>query len=153
MSSNRQVAPERTGWRDQALSERHRNWGWDCPAVDLDFLLLEYDNARAVAIVEYKFESAPTQRTAHLSSSYEAIVELGTNHKRSLPVFGVRYADGFSWFIVTALNESAKRHLGELQKRMSEYEYVAFLYKIRGQTLSKGSFESTCGPSASLSRR
>ena len=35
-----EVRPERTGWRDEKLSQRHRMWGWDCPAVDIDFLLL-----------------------------------------------------------------------------------------------------------------
>jgi len=49
----REVRPERTGWRDLELSKRHRQWGWDCPGIDLDFLFLEYDRGKAVAIVEY----------------------------------------------------------------------------------------------------
>ena len=52
---------ERTGWRDQALSERHRAWGWDCPALDMDFVMIEYDNGKATALVEYKHEQAAPQ--------------------------------------------------------------------------------------------
>lgn len=39
--------PERTGWRDENLSRRHREWGFHCPAVDLGFLLIEYDTGEA----------------------------------------------------------------------------------------------------------
>jgi hypothetical protein len=46
-----EVKKERSGWRDLELSGRHRRWGWDCPAVDLDFLFLEYDKGKAVALV------------------------------------------------------------------------------------------------------
>ena len=35
-----EVKKERSGWRDLALSLRHKMWGWDCPAVDLDFFFL-----------------------------------------------------------------------------------------------------------------
>lgn len=33
------TAQERTGWRDEEISARHRIWGVNCPAVDLDFLM------------------------------------------------------------------------------------------------------------------
>jgi len=33
------TAHERTGFRDEALSRRHREWGINCPAVDVDWLL------------------------------------------------------------------------------------------------------------------
>ena len=56
---------ERTGWRDERISQRHRLWGVECQAIDLDFLLVEYrseyDDIRPVAIIEYKHECAPSQ--------------------------------------------------------------------------------------------
>ena len=52
------VRAERTGWRDQALSDRHREWGFNCPSVDLDFLMVEYNIGLPVALVEYKNERA-----------------------------------------------------------------------------------------------
>lgn len=43
------VAEERNGWRDERISKRHRQWGRDCPAVDIDFLMLEYDRDREMS--------------------------------------------------------------------------------------------------------
>ena len=54
MSDDSTVKKERNGWRDEAISLRHRLWGWDCPCVDIDFLLIEFDKSLPVALVEYK---------------------------------------------------------------------------------------------------
>lgn len=96
----REVRKERTGWRDQNLSERHRIWGWDCPAVDLDFLFLEYDRGKAVAIVEYKHERAAIQHSIH--PTYQAMKDL--SDRANVPLIGCRYANDFSWFRATPLN-------------------------------------------------
>ena len=48
------VRQERTNWRDQELSARHRTWGFNCPAVDLDFLMVEYNIGKPVGLIEYK---------------------------------------------------------------------------------------------------
>jgi len=125
-----QVRKERTGWRDQSLSERHRQWGWDCPAVDLDFLFLEYDRGKATALIEYKNEHAKPQMAAH--PTYQALIDLGT--RANIPVFAVRYADDFAWFLVVPLNQNAKDSLSNRQQ-MTEREYVAFLYTLRGYSV------------------
>jgi hypothetical protein len=124
------VRPERTGWRDLSLSQRHRRWGWDCPAVDLDFLFLEYDNGKAVALVEYKHEQAAPQFRTH--PTYQAMIDLG--NRAGVPVFGVRYASDFSWWRVCPLNEHAKQWLAT-RTRMTEHEWVTLLYTIRGRTV------------------
>lgn len=133
--NQRIVKTERTGWRDLRLSERHRRWGWDCPAVDLDFLFLEYDKGKAVALVEYKHEFSPLQHSTH--PTYQALIDLA--NRASLPVFGVRYADDFTWYLVTPLNEWAKI-LCEKQTTMTEEEWVTFLYHIRGYELPDSIF-------------
>lgn len=122
-----EVKAERTGWRDLGLSERHRHWGWDCPAVDLDFLFLEYDKGKAVAIVEYKNEHAPVQYASH--PTYQAIIDLGT--RAGIPVFACRYSSDYSWWKPIALNIKAKVFLPEILT-MNEAEWVKFLYHIRG---------------------
>jgi hypothetical protein len=133
----KEVKQERTGWRDLALSARHRLWGWDCPAVDIDFLMIEYDNGSPIALVEYKNECAPTQYSNH--PSYRAMIELGTCSK--IPVLAVRYKSDFSTFTVVPLNKFAKDLLpGAERKDMTEYEYVTFLYRIRGRKLPKHIF-------------
>ena len=125
-----EVKKERTYWRDSGLSERHRRWGWDCPAVDLDFLMLEYDKGKSVALIEYKNEFAPPQYASH--PSYMAIIDLG--NKSCLPVFACRYASDFSWFKVVPLNSIAKNFLKSTIK-MNEFEWVSFLYQLRGYQL------------------
>ena len=93
---------ERTGWRDEALSQRHRRYGWDCPAVDLDFLLLEYDHGKASAIIEYKNEHAPIQYASH--PTYQALIDLG--NRADLPVIAARYTTDFSKWKITAIVET-----------------------------------------------
>lgn len=118
------------------LSQRHRKWGWDCPAVDLDFLFLEYDKGQPVAIVEYKHEKAATQFASH--PTYQAMINLGT--RANIPVFAARYKNDFSTFVVVPLNDIAKSKLPE-RKTMTEREWVTFLYEIRGYIPPEQLFE------------
>jgi len=124
------VRPERTGWRDQGLSERHRRWGFDCPALDLDFVMLEYDRGEPTALVEYKHERAEPQYASH--PSYRALSKLGA--RADIPVFAARYKDDFSEFLVVPLNDAAKRSLPE-RKAMTELEWIGFLHRLRGYDL------------------
>lgn len=133
------VREERTGWRDEGLSERHRKWGWDCPAVDLDFLFLEYDKGKAVAIVEYKHEKARLQHSTH--PTYQAMIDLGT--RADVPVFGVRYKGDFSNWTVVALNGKGREWLPS-KVDFTEREWVTFLYKIRGYIPPESLFENEC---------
>ena len=122
-----EVRQERSGWRDENLSRRHRRWGWDCPAVDLDFLFLEYDKGKATAIVEYKNEHAAPQYAVH--PTYQAMIDLGT--RAGIPVLACRYSDDFTLWKVVPLNDEAKKHLPG-RKEMTEREWVKFLYGLRG---------------------
>ena len=131
-----EVRPERTGWRDERISERHRRWGWDCPAIDVDFLMLEYDRGKASALVEYKHEQAAPQYPTH--PSYRAMIDLGD--RAGIPVFGVRYADDFSWWRVTPLNRLAKALLPQ-QTRMTEEDWIRLQYRIRGSEAPADLFE------------
>ena len=123
------VRTERTGWRDEQISRRHRQWGYDCPAMDIDFLLLEYDAGKAAALVEYKHEDAQAVRCAH--PSLRALADLAD--RAGLPAFVVRYADDFSWWYPTPLNAPA-RAICPRSYRMAEEEWVELLYRCRGRT-------------------
>jgi hypothetical protein len=48
-------------WPGEELSHRHREffWGRNCPVVDLDYLLIDNNDATPLAIIEYKFHLAP----------------------------------------------------------------------------------------------
>ena len=125
-----EVRPERTGWRDEALSRRHRRWGWDCPAVDLDFLFLEYDRGKASAIVEYKNEHAAPQYASH--PTYQAMIDLG--NRAGIPVIACRYSDDFTKWNVVPLNAEAKKYIKE-RATLDEAGWVRLLYRIRGYEL------------------
>lgn len=127
----RDVRQERTGWRDLSLSARHRRWGWDCPAVDLDFLFLEYDRGKAVAIVEYKHAAAAPQFASH--PTYQAMIDLGT--RAGVPVLAARYAGDFSQFTVVPLNDCAKTWVPE-RIDLDEPGWVSLLYRMRGREAS-----------------
>lgn len=45
---------ERTGWRDESLSRRHREWGAEIHMTDIDFVAIEHLFGQPVAIVEFK---------------------------------------------------------------------------------------------------
>lgn len=135
-------AEERSGWRDEALSLRHREWGFDCPAVDIDFLLIEYDKAEPRALIEYKNQHA--QPIEMKNPSIRAIKKLADDAQ--LPALLVRYADDFSWWKVRPLNENAKgyvspyfasRRMGENRDDIlvNEIEYVAILYSMRDRQM------------------
>ena len=130
------VAPERTGWRDEKISLRHRMWGFDCPAVDVDFVMVEFDRARVVAIVEYKNEFAAPQYKTH--PSYKALSDLATRAK--IPFIACRYGSDFSWWKCTPINSYATKYL-DRQVELSEKGWVTLLYSIRGRTMPVDIFD------------
>jgi hypothetical protein len=133
-------ASEILGWRDGWLSERHRLWGTDAPATDIDFLLIEFDHGKAVALIDYKYveaQSASRSRAQRMSSfSILALADLGD--RAGLPVFVVEYGvDNVSHWRVVPINSIAIRELlrPEESEWVSEIEYVEWLYRIRGREM------------------
>ena len=126
---------ERTGWRDEWISRRHREWGLPCSALDIDFLLIEYRNGEPKALIEYKHHFAEIQDPK--KPSYKALIKLG--NCADIPVFGVRYDnndDKNPQFTITPLNNKAKDFIINPNKDgrivLNERDYVKLLYKIRG---------------------
>ncbi len=132
---SRIVKPERTMWRDMQLSLRHRKWGYDCPAVDIDFMFCEYDNALPVAIVEYKsFEAEVVNLKA--SSSLAALRTMCD--RAGMYFFVVRYRQSPYLFRVLSGNAKARYYLNGLGINnvwISEYDFVSLLYELRGRTI------------------
>lgn len=128
----RQVKPELTGERDLALNNRHRLWGFDCPAVDIDLLMVEYDHASAVAIVEYKRESASVP--GHNTATMTALRRLAD--KGGVPFYVARYSPGFGRWEARAGNANAKATLGGNYGLVGDEEWwVRFLYRLRGRDI------------------
>lgn len=128
------VKPERTGWRDQGISERHRRWGVNCPAVDLDFVLCEFDQGKPFAIIEYKCETAPPVQFTH--PTMRALSTLADESKH--PFLLVIYARDYNWYRVHAVNWYAAEKIGKKPLELSEQEYIALLYELRGRRMPTG---------------
>ena len=127
------VAPERSGWRDLELSQRHRDWGFNAPAVDVDYFLA-YDNGKAAAMIEYKHARARGQDFT--SRNYQAFVDVAT--RAGIPAFSARYYPPTFWFRVTPLNLLAAKFVSLDYADMSELDYVTLYYHIRGSQIPPG---------------
>lgn len=128
----RVTSSERTGWRDQEISQRHRRWGLYCTAVDIDFLLVEYKLGTPVALVEYKQCQAIPPDLTH--GSYRALAALAN---ASLIPFYIAVYWPESWaFQIEPGNEYALEWFfdGEL---LTEREYVTRMYKMRRETIPR----------------
>jgi hypothetical protein len=126
----RPVSPERSGWRDEAISRRHREWGFNLPFADIDFLVCEYDRCRVAALIEYK-----NWKAKQISPQNPNIVTMRDLADRAqTPFFAVRYSEDLSTYYVVPLNYLANNVLAE-RTLMSELEYVTFLYKLRGRAI------------------
>ena len=130
--TEKQIRPD-SGWRDQRISEYHHKWGFDCPATDIDFLLIEYSAGKAKALVEYKKEGVPLafkgDKGGANIKTYEAITDLCA--RACLPFFVVEYNDDFSKWKVHPINKHALK-LVKITTLMTEQDYITLLYSLRG---------------------
>jgi len=132
------VRAERTGWRCEAISRRHREWGYNCPAVDLDFVVAEYNHGKPVALIEYKEKRAQPPDALH--PTYQALIALADGYKAgSIPCLIAVYCAEHWWFQVYPLNDSARRHYQHLKadERITEQRFVRSLYLLRQKTLTQ----------------
>jgi hypothetical protein len=129
------VKEERSGWRDMDLSRRHRKWGFNAPIVDIDFLVIEYNRAKPMAMVEYKLSGAPIPDIK--SASYRALLDLANNYGKTGIPFLISVYRKCPWmFKIIPVNDLAK-NLFAHNEELSEKEYVSRLYDIRGMSLEK----------------
>lgn len=109
---DRPVRVWRGGGRDshQWISELHRQWGWDLPAVDLDegLVMVEGYDFKAVALIDYK---NPQENRA---TRFQRAV-LCDLVRPGLPVFEVIASELSRTFDPHALNECAEGFLRKWQ--------------------------------------
>ena len=121
------VAPERSGWRDAAISARHRQWGVACSATDLDFVLVEHHYGVPAALVEYKALGVVEY---FKGPNYWALSWLAD---RSEIPFVVAVYDPETWGMrVYPMNQLAQADFN-LGDELSERDWVAWLYRTRGK--------------------
>lgn len=126
---------ERTGWRDAAVSARHREWGFNCPAVDLDFLVAEYNVGKPVGLIEYKHYLAREPNILH--PTYRALTDLSDNYLNgSLPFLIAFYWPDIWAFRCLPVNGTAKAHFAE-NEILTERQFVTRLYRLRRLRLAR----------------
>lgn len=129
------TAFERTGWRDQELSKRHRMWGFNCPCVDLDFLVAEYHIGKPVGIIDYKHFKAQEPDLRH--PTYRALTSLSDGYcDGSLPFLIAFYWPNIWAFRIIPVNECAHKHFYR-DEMLTEKEYVMRLYHLRSLVLTE----------------
>jgi hypothetical protein len=126
------VKPEGTGWRDQRLSARHRDWGFNVPAVDVDWFVIEYDLAKVMAVIDYKHDPAywPPDETSANARALRDMADRGR-----MPFFIVAYGVDLDWYEPWCVGELASAWADYHGKRLSELEWVEFLYRLRARRL------------------
>lgn len=123
----RAAKAENLGFRDEQISDWHRSLGFDFPATDIDFLLVEYDKATPKALIEYKMDKGKKFTASH--PSIKTLSRLAD--KAALPFYVVRYAEDLSYFRAYALNSLSRKYLFGFTKGFSAEEFVRFLKKLR----------------------
>ena len=126
------VRQERTGWRDLALSQRHRVWGFNCPAVDLDFLMVEYNIGKPVGLIDYKQYLARMPDLQH--PTYRALVDLA-DRDPPLPFLIAFYWPDIWAFRACPVNATAQGWFGH-DEVLCERDFVRRLYRMRRLTLA-----------------
>jgi hypothetical protein len=112
-------------------------WGFNCPCVDLDFVVAEYNHGLPVALIEYKDKRAHPPDKGH--PTYQALKALADGYKNGpLPFMIVTYCSELWWFVVSPMNEPAEQHYRHcLGQRLSEQRFVRSLHLLRKKTLSQ----------------
>ena len=140
---------ERQFKRDAWLSGRHRVWGSDVPAMDLDFILAEYDRCVPIALIDYKHERATINLESANNRTLTALGDMA-----GIPAFIVRYGhsnqsgwsdfweevaeDSVPWFQIIPLNmyaHGADLPSNDNNTRLSELVFVSWLYELRGRKI------------------
>ena len=143
MAANRvlrqDVTQERTGCRHSELSARHREWGINCPASDID-AIVEIARGIPAAIIEYKRANADL---AHSLQSWRALWILADRAKLPFLLVQWEHLDGVWSFRIPRANDLGislvREHLPRHghSPELDELEFVRFLYLIRDRDPSE----------------
>lgn len=127
MDTERRAKNEALYQRCSLISEWHRTLGYDFPATDIDFPLIEYDSGVACALIEYKHENATRLDLNH--PSIRALRNLADRAR--IPFFVVRYTEDLSLFVFRAINGYAYKWIECTKELMSESAFKGFLKRLR----------------------
>jgi len=119
-------------WRDEWISERHRTWGYELPATDIDFMLLEYSGNRPIALIEYKtIGSMKYVGTDKVMRGHAPVSNLA--NMANLPSFIVVYdINAIKFWVLPTNNHAELEVLGDNYEAINENKFMSFLKGLRG---------------------
>lgn len=136
---------ERTHKRNLHYNNRHRLWGYNLTAMDVDFMEYDSKTGKPLALIESKF--GLVKEVDLNEPAFDALCMLA---REEIPVFCLIYypldkagqlvdadrpgSDVESiQFVVAPVNGKAKEYVSS-RKRMTEAEWVAILNQLHGVT-------------------
>ena len=129
-----------------SISVRHREWGFDCPATNIDCVMCEYDHKIPQALIEFKGRSP--QSGDKTSANSQTIINLA--NMADLPCF-ILYYNNSNWtFLILPLNKKAEQKYANWMKSfvnfpesgwISEFAAVTFLYYLRNRLIPQDILE------------
>lgn len=120
----------------ESISPRHREWGNDCPATNIDCILAEYNHKQPVAFIEYKGRRPMLSD----SSSANAQVMINLGDRANLPNYIVYYNNSDWTFSIAPGNKLSRDLLFkyadfQFNQTIDELRFVGFLYALRQERL------------------
>ena len=117
-----------------SISDRHRGYGNNCPATNIDCLLYEYNHMQPVAIIDFKAR----RLAANDRTSFNARATANLCNMARIPFYLASYSNSEWSFILAPVNAIATQLMqkhGMTETKMSELQFVTFLYDLRGKRL------------------
>lgn len=126
-----------SGWRDAGLASWHESRGIGCPAPGITFAMVEYDRGQPVGIVNYVRRGETLPRGEDVARTYAGFGEL-SGPNGPLPFLTAVY-DPYNWAMTLYAHNSVARAVADMDgkvTRVSEYEFAAILYRMRGRYIA-----------------
>jgi hypothetical protein len=126
-----------SGWRDEMIPSRHRQYGFRTPVAGMMLPMVEYDRGRAVGLVSYMRARHALPLGPDVASAYRAFGMLHSSSDGGMLPFLTAAYDPRDWsFKVFPHNEAAKLLTGHTTwHTIPEREFVALLYRMRDKAL------------------
>lgn len=141
------TAHERTGYRDEEISRRHRTWGFNVPLYDIDGVLTdygivegiwtEYDRCKAVMFIDWKrrFDTDTFFLAPNLADANLQVLE-DVAHGR--PAYVIHYMvddNDLWWFKPWCVTDADTLSLLPHDDSLTELEFVEWLYAVRQRNI------------------
>lgn len=122
------VKPRLYAYEASWYSDRHRLYGYNAPALDIDFFMIEYDKGLPAALIEAKHINAQNVRLDH--PSFRAMKVLADNSK--IPFLITYYDPETACYYIVPMNDHARAiPLCDKPRWFTEKNYVKMLYWLR----------------------